>query len=95
MEAEINKSISNNMQLKRKHSVDVHFTLPLLFKRLYFVFSSGTDVRTNTNSSAVLDMDKRSKTQAKDIVVLAVSFLLFTSFFGMIFYNIIRSMAER
>ena len=95
MEAESKKSISDNMQERKKHSVDVHFTLPLLFKRLYFVLSSGTDVRANTTNCAVLDMDKRAKTQVKDIMLMIIGFLIFSSFFGTLFYKIIQIMADR
>ncbi|MFH2047139.1 MAG: hypothetical protein ABIK92_18575 [Pseudomonadota bacterium] len=95
MQEEINNLISNNIQQKKEHSVDVHFTLPLLFKRLYFVFSAGPDVRAKKINTSVLDMEKRSKTKAKDTLIVIMGFLFFSAFFGALLIKIMHIMANR
>lgn len=94
MQEDINNPNINIVQQKKEHSVDVHFTLPLFFKRLYFVFSAGPDVRTKKNTSS-LDMEKRTATKAKDTWIVIMGFLLSSFFFGSILIKIIQIMANR
>ena len=47
----------------KKHGVDVRGTLPFHFKRLYFVFLLGTDLRDDSVGSADLEHDYRQKTK--------------------------------
>ncbi|MBA3036266.1 MAG: hypothetical protein FP814_07205 [Desulfobacterium sp.] len=92
--AEIKKAIEDNLPNKKKHSIDVHFTLPLLFKRLYFVFSSGTDIRGNKKVAKEI-MNQRVKTQPRDIAIVFVGLFCLSSFIGSIIYKIIQVIGAR
>ncbi len=78
----------------KKHSIDVHFTLPLLFKRLYFVFSSGTDRRENKKVVEKI-IDQRVRTQTADALILFTGVFCFSAFMGTIIYKVIQALYSR
>ncbi len=92
--AEIKKAIEENLPKRKKHSIDVHFTLPFLFKRYYFVFSSGTDTRGNKKATQK-QIEQRVRTRTSDIVIVFASFFCLSAFIGTIIYRIIKLIAAR
>ena len=76
----IRNSIYQNLPPKKKHSLDVHGTIPLLFRRIYFVFSSGKDERQKDEKDVAFEL--RAKTAVRDAMTLLVSMLFVLSVFG-------------
>ena len=80
--AAIRTSISQNLPPRKKHSVEVHGTIPLFFKRIYFVFFSGKDVRKQTGKQVPFEL--RAKTALKDALTVAGSLLFAFLVFGVL-----------
>ena len=76
----IRNSIYQNLPPKKKHSLDVRGTIPLWFRRIYFVFSSGKDERQKDEKDVPLEL--RAKTAVRDAVTILVSMLFVLSVFA-------------
>jgi hypothetical protein len=72
----------------KQHAVDVHCTVPLLFRRYYFVFSSGQDRRKEI--LIPVESEKRAQTLTGDLALLAFGLVFISAFFGMIIYRILH-----
>lgn len=77
--AAIEKALVKNLPEKKKHPVDIHGVLPLLFNRLYFVFSAGKDNRETTMAP---EYDDRTKTPAQQMIGFLVMFLFISCILG-------------
>lgn len=76
----IRTSIHQNLPLKKKHSLDVRGTIPLFFRRIYFVFSSGKDERKKDENDVRSEL--RAKAAVKGAMTLLASMLLVLCVFG-------------
>ena len=76
----IKTSIYHNLPSKKKHSLDVRGTIPLFFRRIYFVFSLGKDERKKDEKDAPYEL--RAKTAVKDALTLLASMLFVLIVFG-------------
>lgn len=92
--AEIKKAVEQNLPKKKKHSIDVHFSIPLIFKRFYFVFSAGQDNRGNKKPPEEI-ANIRAKTQPADVAIVITCFLCISAFMGTILYKIFQVIAAR
>ncbi|MBU1054216.1 MAG: hypothetical protein KKC46_10345 [Proteobacteria bacterium] len=92
--AEIKKAVEQNLPKKIQHSIDVHFSIPLLFKRFYFVFSSGPDNRGNKKPPEEI-ANLRVKTQPGDAAIVVAGFLCMSAFIGTILYKIFQIIPVR
>jgi len=63
---------------QRKHALDIRGTIPLFFKRFYFVLFMGEDRRTGNSK---YDQCRRQESSAAtNIVFISLTFLLFMGF---------------
>jgi hypothetical protein len=92
--AEIKKAVVNILPNRKKHSIDVHFTIPLFFKRFYFVISSGPDIRRNKKDSEEIT-NLRAKTPPSDVAIVIACFLSISAFMGTIIFKIFQAIAAR
>jgi len=76
----IRTSIYQILPPKKKHSLDVHGTIPLFFRRIYFVFSSGKDERNKDEHDVPYEL--RAKTAVRDAMTVLTSMLFVLSIFG-------------
>ncbi|MGB5156637.1 hypothetical protein [Desulfobacterium sp. N47] len=92
--AEIQKAIEDNLPKKKKHSIDLHFTIPMFFKRIYFILSAGPDIRGNKKVDQDI-IDQRAKTMPRDVVIVVAGLFCLSAFIGTIIYKIIQVLAAR
>ena len=78
----IRNSIYQNLPPNKKHSLDVRGSIPLFFRRIYFVFSSGKDEREKDKKDVPFEL--RAKTAVRDAVTLLLSMLFVLSVFGVL-----------
>ena len=83
---EIKRSISNHLPGQKSHAVDLHGVLPLIFKRFYFVFSSGPDARVKQADVDTV-VDQRSEKILKDTLAFLVGMFCFSAIFGYMIYT--------
>jgi len=76
----IRTSVYQNLPTKKKHSLDVHGTIPLFIRRIYFAFSSGKDERTKNEKDIPFEL--RAKTAVKDVLILSATMLFVLAVFG-------------
>jgi len=78
--AAIRTSIYQNLPPKKKHVLDVHGTIPLIFRRIYFAFYSGIDERQKDEKGVAYEL--RAKTTVRDALTVLASMLFVISVFA-------------
>ena len=81
----IRTSIYQNLPSKKKHSLDVRGTIPLFFRRIYFIFSSGKDKRKNYEHDVPFEL--RAKAAAKGAMTVLASILFVLTVFGALLFG--------
>ncbi len=77
--ASIEKALVENIPRIKDHAVDIHGVLPLLFRRLYFVFFAGKDTRETT---VEVEYDERTETPAQRLIGFILAVLFFSCILG-------------
>ena len=76
----IRTAIYSNLSKKREHSIDIHGSISLFFKRLYFVFSAGKDERNKGEEKVPFEL--RSKTLMENVLAASTGIAFFLAIFG-------------
>ncbi len=87
--SEIKQAFSQCLGERKKHYIDMHGVIPLIFTRIYCALSLGRDIRRSNTKEKTIN-ERRIGVSIKDVMIVVVTLLIISAFVGQILFVLTR-----